>query len=414
MAKAMLVVAPLRVCYTAWPQEVRKWKDFQHLSVGILHGKNKNDVLREKHDVYVVNYEGLKWLFEELVKFKKMPFDMLVVDESSKFKHTNTERFKLIRPWLRLFARRVILTGSPAARNLLDLFGQCFVMDSGQTLGRYVTHFRNEFFYPTGFGGYTYKPKDGAKEQIYARLAPRVYYAHDEDWLALPSLIEKDVEVELPPKARAAYDQMENALFLAFKNGQVTAANAAVASMKCRQLANGGVYLDGQEKRWEHLHEAKTEAVIELVEELSGQPALVTYEFRHDLERLKRALKKVLGEEPPHIGKGGVAPGKMGDLIKAWTYGDLPVVIVNEQSMAHGVDGLQEAGRAVIWHSLTYNYENYDQLIRRLRRSGQTERVLVAHIIAQRTVDLALMASVQGKEQEQNTFFAALRAYWGG
>jgi len=408
MAKGLLVLAPLRVCYTSWPQEVAKWDDFKHLSVGILHGPKKSKVLREQHDVYLVNYEGLEWLFDELSSFKKLPFDMLAVDESTKLKHTNTKRFKLIRPWLNRFTRRVILTGTPAARNLLDLFGQCFIMDSGQTLGRYITKYRGEFFYPSGFGGYTWLPKDGAEEAIYARLAPHCYYAHDEDWLKLPPILPKDIEVTLPAKAQAAYDQLEVTLRLDFKNGRVTAANAGVASMKLRQYANGGVYLDGAERTWQNVHDAKTEAVLDLLDELQGQPALITYEFRHDLDRLKAAL----GKDTPHIGRGGVKPGAMQELIKTWNRGELPYIIVSAASMAHGVDGLQEAGKAVIWHSLTYNFEDYDQLIRRLRRSGQRERVLVAHIIAANTIDTAILRMLRQKDAKQRTLFAALRDYW--
>jgi SNF2 family DNA or RNA helicase len=408
MTKSLLVLAPLRVCYTSWPQEVAKWDDFKHLSVGILHGPKKDKVLREKHDVYLVNYEGLEWLLGELSTFKKLPFDMLVVDESTKLKHTNTKRFKLIKPWLPRFTRRVILTGTPAARNLLDLFGQCFVMDSGQTLGRYITRYRDEFFYQSGFGGYTWLPKQGAEDDIFARLAPRCYYAHDEDWLKLPEIIEKDIGVELPAKAKAAYDQLEATLRLDFKSGRVTAANAGVVSMKCRQVANGGVYLDGAEKTWQNIHDAKTDAVLDLVDELQGQPALITYDFRHDLDRLKKAL----GKDTPHIGYGGVKPARMQELIKSWNRSEIPYIIVSAASMAHGVDGLQEAGRAVIWHSLTYNFEDYDQLVRRLRRSGQRERVLVAHIIAAGTVDTAILAMLRQKDAKQRTLFAALRDYW--
>ena len=413
MTKAVLVLAPLRVCYTSWPQEIKKWKDFEHLSFGILHGPKKDAVLREKHDVYLMNYEGLDWLFNKaLVGKAKWPFDMLVVDESTKLKNVSTQRFKLLKPHLKKFSRSYILTGSPTARHLLDLFGQCYVMDQGTTFGPYITHFRNRFFYPTGYMGYDWVPKAGAEAEIYAHLAPKVFYAHDEDWLQLPELIEKDIEVELPPKAMAIYKQMEAVLRLEFTKGKVTSANAAVACMKCRQLANGGVYLDGREAKWEHVHEAKTEAVIDLLEELSGQPTLITYDFLHDLERLKRGIDKLTGEKTPHVGKGGISPAKLPGLIAAWNRGEVPVIIVNPQSMAHGVDGLQQAGRAVIWHSLTYSLDNYDQLIRRLRRSGQEERVLVANIIAKGTIDRAVLAAVRSKDKKQNTLFEALKDYW--
>ena len=411
MLDKLLILAPLRVCYTTWPNEIQKWDEFKHLSIGILHGPKKNEVLREKHDIYVMNYEGLVWLSGELQKLKKWPFDGLVVDESTRMKETNTQRFKTIKPLLKQFKRRYILTGSPTANGLMNLFGQCYVMDSGETFGPYITRFREEFFYPTGFGGYDWTPKAGSEDLIHARLAPRVYYAHDEDYLQLPELIEKDIEVELPPKAMAMYLQMESALRLVFDSGKATAANTAVAAMKTRQLANGGIYLDNAERTWENIHDAKTEAVVDLVEELSGQPTLITYDFLHDLERLKKALTKG-GKAPPHIGKGGVSSSQLSALIKSWNKGEVPVIIVNPQSMSHGVDGLQEAGRAIIWHSLTYSLENYDQLIARLRRSGQTERVLVAHIIAKSTIDKVIMTAIRTKDKKQRSLFAALKSYW--
>ena len=412
LAKALLVIAPLRVCYSTWPGEIAKWNEFNHLSIGILHGPNKDDVLKEKHDVYVINYEGLKWLFfHALPRLKTWPFDVLIADESTKLKAINTQRFKIIKPELNKFARRYILTGSPTANGLMNLFGQCFVMDSGESLGKYITRFRAEFFYQTGFGGHEYKPKANAEEQIYERLAPRVFYAHEQDWVQLPPLIEKDIIVELPTEAKLQYLKMEKAFKLKFEAGEVTAVNAAVMSMKCRQIANGGIYLDsepGIERAWQHIHEAKTEAVMDLIDELSGQPAIITYDFLHDLERLKNAL----GKDTPHIGSNGLSPSKLPELIRSWNRGEIPYILVHPQSMSHGVDGLQEAGRAVIWHSLTWSLENFEQLIRRLYRSGQQERVTVARIIAKGTIDEAIVQALDRKEKGQMGLLNALKEYW--
>ena len=406
------MVAPLRVCYSTWPGEVAKWDEFKHLSVGILHGPDKDEVLSERHDVYVINYEGLKWLFEKGLKNRDWPFDVLICDESTKLKATNTQRFKILKPQLNKFSRRYILTGSPTANGLMNLFGQCYVMDSGETLGKYITKFRAEFFYQTGFGGFEWKPKAEAEEQIYERLAPRVFYAHEQDWISLPPLIETDVVVELPDEAMLQYLKMEKTLKIRFDAGEVTAVNAAVMSMKCRQLANGGIYLDGTpdtERSWEHLHEAKTEAVMDIVEELSGQPAIITYDFLHDLERLKKAL----GKDTPHIGSNGLSPSKLPDLIRRWNRGEVPYILVHPQSMSHGVDGLQEAGRALIWHSLTWSLENFEQLNRRLHRSGQQERVTVFRIIAKRTIDEAIVKALDAKEKGQMGLLNALKDYWG-
>jgi len=408
----MLVIAPLRPCYTVWPKEVKKWKDFSKFSVGVLHGAKKDKILREDHDIYVVNPEGLRWLFSEISKvFGRFPFQHLVVDESSRFKHCNTQRFKTLKPHLPKFKRRTILTGSPAANSLLDIFGQMYVMDIGKTFGPYITHFRNEFFFQTGYGGYEWRLKPKAETAIHQRIAPRVLRMSDKDYLKMPKLIFRDIEIELPPKARAIYDQMENALRLDFEEGRVVASNSAVATMKCRQIANGGIYLDpnGMESRgWQQIHEAKSEALEDLIEELEGQPALIAYDFLHDLER----IRKVTGKTTPHIGGGGVKPKDFPKLIEQWAQGDIPALIGNPQSMAHGVDGLQAAGDAIIWYSLTWNYEEYDQFIRRLYRQGRKKPLFVWRIIAKDTVDEAIVKALETKEGGQNVLFKALRDYW--
>lgn len=398
----MLVLAPLRVCYSTWPAEAKKWEDFSHLKVGILHGPDKASVLASDADVLVMNYEGLRWLASQRVTLP----EMLVIDESSKLKHCNTQRFKTLKAMLGRFRRRYILTGSPASSGLLDLFGQIYCMDQGATFGPYITKFRAEYFNQTGFGGYEWKLKGGADKLIHKRLAPRVMRLDAKDYLELPPLVEVDIVVELPPAAMVQYLQMENQLKLDLDAGKIVAVNAAVASMKCRQIANGGIYTDAAHKIFEHIHDAKTEAVMDLVEELEGQPALIAYDFAHDLERLKKALPK----GTPHIG-GGVSPKRSQELVDAWNRGELPVLLGHPQSMSHGLN-MQEAGRAVIWHSLCWSLEDRMQLIRRVWRQGQKGRVFVYNIIAKNTVDEALMLAVKRKAKGEGALLNALRDYW--
>ncbi len=231
LVKKMLVLAPLRVCYSTWPAEGQKWDEFQHLSVGILHGLNKDKVLAENHDVYVMNYEGLKWL-EAATRHAPM-FDVLVIDESSKLKHTNTQRFKILKKMLGKFKRRYILTGSPAANSLLDIFGQVFCMDQGATFGPYISHYRDLYFFQTGFGGYEWKLKPNAATQIQQLLAPRVMRMAAEDYLEMPDLIKVNITVDLPEEAQLQYLKMEKKLQIEVAEGKVTAVNAAVAAGKC-------------------------------------------------------------------------------------------------------------------------------------------------------------------------------------
>lgn len=400
----ILVLAPLRVCYATWPAEAKKWDDFNHLSIGILHGPDKDKVLEEDHDIYVMNYEGLKWLLAATKR--NWPFDMLIVDESSKLKSTNTQRFKTLKQMLGKFKRRYILTGSPAANSLLDLFGQVFCMDQGATFGPYITTYRNDYFFQTGFGGYEWKLKPGADMLIHQKLAPHVMRLAAADYLELPELIEVDVVVTLPPEAQRQYIEMEKRLQIEFDTGKVVAANSAVASMKCRQLANGAIYTDVALTSFNEVHSAKIDALTDLIDELEGQPTLIAYDFAHDLIRLKAAL----GKDTPHIGSG-VSPKQSQEIVDAWNRGELPVLLGQPLSMSHGLN-MQEVGRAIIWFGLTWSLENREQFIRRIWRQGQTNRVFVYNIIADHTIDRAIMMAVKFKDQGQQALMMALRNYW--
>lgn len=402
LVKKMLVVAPLRPAHSVWPREAQKWDEFRDIRVCVLHGPDKDHKLRAPYDVFVINPEGLSWLFEEL-RGKPFPFDMLVVDESTKFKHTDTKRFKCLRPHLNSFKRRVILTGSFAPNGLLDIFGQVFIMDLGNSLGRFITHYRNTYFNTTGFGGYTYVPKQGAAEAIYAKIAPLTMRMAAKDYLQLPELLFNTILIDLPPLARKVYDQMEELMLAELDGETIVAANAAVATAKCRQIANGGIY-SGDLHESQNIHSAKTDAVVDLVEELGGKPALIAYEFKHDLERLQAAFPGA-----PHLG-GGVTAKKQREVEDAWNAGNIQVLLAQPQSVAHGLN-LQGVGAAVVFHSLTYNLEEYEQLIRRVWRQGQKERVMVHHIVARDTVDQAILKAIARKDHTQQSLLSALREY---
>ena len=405
LIKQMLVLAPLRVCYSVWPAEVTKWDDFGHLKVGVLHGPDKLITLNDKsYDVLVMNYEGLRWLAGIRAKLP----EMLVIDESSKLKHINTQRFKTLKTMLDKFKRRYILTGSPASNSLLDLFGQLYAMDQGATFGPYITKYRSDYFNQGGFGGYEWRLKPGADIAIHEKLAPRVMSLAAEDYLTLPPLVETTIEVTLPPPAMLQYLQMEKQLKLDLDSGKVTAANAAVATMICRQIANGGVYTGIVKHEAIDIHEVKIEATLDLVEELAGQPTIVVFDFKHDLARLKKAL----GKDTPHI-SGGVSPKQSQEIVDAWNAGEIPVLLGHPASMSHGLN-LQRTGRAIIFHSLTWSWEDRMQLIRRIYRQGQEYPVFVYDIVAKGTIDEAIQKAVKGKQKGENALLGALRDYWVG
>jgi len=424
----VLLIAPLRVCYSVWPKEVDKWTDFGGIKIAVLHGPKKDEALKSEADVYVVNPEGLDWLLQvkktktatgktkvdvDLRRFKAFGFDTLVVDELSKFKHTSTNRFKGLKLVLNTFRRRWGLTGSPASNGLLDLFGQCFILDQGRTLGPYISHYRMKYFVPS-HDGFNWNIREGAEDEIYERISPLALRMAADDYLDMPTLIENNIRVDLPDNVMRIYDQLEEDLIAKLDTKVIVASTAAAASMKCRQVANGGIYLDQDvqalvklpksAREWVNLHTEKVDALADLIEELQGSPLLVAYDFEHDLDRLREKL----GADVPYIG-GGVSAKRSSELEAQWNAGKLPVLLGHPQAMAHGLN-LQEMGNHVCWHSLTWDYELYDQFIRRVLRQGnKSKKVFCHHIMAKGTIDEAVLAAVKSKRKGQNALFDALK-----
>ena len=406
-AHGLLVAAPRRVARSVWPREVAKWSDFRHFKLEMLHGSGRDEALKRKADIYVTTYEGMKWVSRNWRALRDR-VDTLAMDELSKLKHTRTARFKTFRPLLPWFRRRWGLTGSPAAQSLMNLFGECYALDLGRALGPYITHYRTQYFEQSGFGGYSWSPKPGAKSKIYKRLRDLCIHLDEKDFLKLPQLIENPILIDLPDDARRVYDDMEERLFSTLKDGtEVLSPNQGAALNKCRQIANGALYHEKNGKRtWSAIHDEKLDALEDLVDELQGDPIMVAYEFNHDLDRIKERLGDV-----PHIG-GGVSDKKATEIEDAWNNGDLPVVLVEPSSVAFGLNLQEGPGYQIAWFADTWNYEYYDQLIRRLRRPGQkSKKVIVHHLVAKDTVDEAMVNSRRRKERTQNGLLRALRSY---
>lgn len=427
----VLIIAPLRVCQSVWPKEAEKWSDFKDLRIEVLHGLQKDEALAREADIYVINPEGIDWLLKtkktktttrtgrivnkievDVRTFKKHGFSVLVIDELTLFKHTGSDRFKALKEVHKTFGRRWGLTGSPAANGLMDLFGQALMLDEGRALGPFITKYRRDYF--NEVGPYVWVPKDGAPEKIYERLAPLALRMAAEDYIDMPQLIENDIRLDLPDSVREIYDRLEEDLISKIEDRVVVAANAAVASGKCRQVANGGIYLDPEvidvgfkivrgAREWVDLHEVKVDAVVDLLEELQGSPLLVVYDFGHDLAR----LQKRLGKDVPYIG-GGVSTKRAQELEALWNRGKLPVLLGHPQSIARGLN-LQQDAQHIVWHSLTWDYELYDQLIRRIRRQGNKyQHVFVHRLIMRNTVDEVIVSSLRRKDKGQQGFFKGL------
>ena len=419
MRPRALVVAPLRVVYQVWPKEAAEWRGSEwarlaELKIRVLHGGRKDwEAEQDDADVYVINVDGLKWLFEDgrYGRFRRMGLNVLVWDESTKIKHTRTKRFKLLKPVLGTFARRWALTGTPVPRNYLDLFGQVYVVDLGRALSPYITHYRAKYFTPLDRNGWNWALKPGAERSIQAAIAPYVFQLTEKEERAVgkePELVENVVRVELPEEARRLYDEMEEKLIVELGRNVVTAVSSGVAAMKCSQIASGGLYheaVPGRPRRWTNIHTAKLEAVEEIVDELQS-PAMVVYEFEHDLARLR-----ALYPEAPWIG-GGVGAAKSEEIIANWNRSEYPVILVQPQTVSHGVNAQYGAAQDIVWHSLVFDYEVFDQLIKRLLRQGSRHAKIYNHLIVARdTTDEAKLRSLRRKERTQNGFLDALREY---
>lgn len=399
-----LIIAPLRVIYDVWPREIQKWNDFQHIRYKVLHGKDKELSIREDADVYLVNPEGLEWV---LSNWKVLKPDTLIIDESTKFKNGSSKRFKLLKPFIPKFRRRWILTGTPAPLGLLDLFAQMYIVDEGRSLGRYITHYRNKYFDSCGFGGYDWRIKPGADKLIYNAVKPYALRLKAEDFINLPEMLENDVLIHLPTKAYELYLRMEETAFAELDTGgYVNATHAASALSKCRQICNGAVYTE--DGKWEAVHTAKLEALESIIEERGGKPVLVAYEFTHDYQHACAHFKNAM----PLIG-GGVNAKTASRYVDQWNAGELPVLWVHPASAGHGLNMQEyEWADCIVWFTPPYDLEQYDQLNRRLRRTGsKAKRIVVHRLVGEGTADYAALRALERKTTTQNSFLDALKTY---
>jgi SNF2 family DNA or RNA helicase len=396
-----LVIAPLRVAKMVWGTEAKKWTDFHDLRVVHLcemPNERRAELLRSPYDIYVINPESLKYVLELMGD----DMDTLVIDESTKFKDYSTQRFKLLKKQLPRFKRRYILTGTPAPNGIEDLFGQVYVLDEGKRLGRYITHFRQEFMIKDEWSDYKYTPAAGAAEVIYKRISDILMRIDPKDHLKMPQLINTYISVPLPPAAMKVYKQMENDLFTIIKEDPVFGVNAAVAGGKCRQIGNGFLYItdDSGERRVEELHDEKFKALDDLVEQTQGRPMFILYEFIADRERL---LQRYPGAVDITSTKN------LEKTIQDFNEGTLPILLAHPKSAGHGLN-LQGSCDTVVWFGVTWDLELYEQAIARIWRQGNPNpAVVVHHIMADTPIDKRVIHSLEQKDFTQKSLMNALR-----
>jgi SNF2 family DNA or RNA helicase len=400
-----LVIAPIRVVHNVWPQEISKWGfDF---SCAILHGNKKTNVLlHDTSDIHLINPEGLKW-FDTMAPMHQ-PYDILILDESSLFRNPTSVRMKILRKYLPLFDRRYILTGTPTPRSLEDLWSQMYICDLGTTLGERITHYRNAYFYkvPIKDRVYKYRILPGKEEMIWNRVAHLCYRIDAETCLDLPALFTNDIYVTLPSKANATYRNMEKQLFAEIEGKLRFAVSASAKYGLCKQLASGALY-DKDGADYAVQHDAKLQALDELRAELGNKPLLVVFQYRHELKR----LQKKYGASLPAIA-GGIKESQVKKLLEKWNRGKLPLLAAQSQSISHGLN-MQAGGNDVCWLTLTDDYDIYEQLNRRIYRSGVEGTVRIHRILAKDTIDHALAANLNRKKQNQQGLLDALQNYKG-
>lgn len=399
----MLIIAPKKVAEATWSTEAAKWEHLKHLRFSLILGSEKQRIraVYTPADIYVINRENVVWLADYLRN--SWFFDMVVIDESSSFKNHRAKRFKSLT-WIRPHVSRIVeLTGTPAPNSLADLWAQLYLLDEGKRLGRNITAFRESFFKANTHGGHftTYEINEGAAAEIQRRISDICISMKSEDYLQLPDLVYDVVPVRLDPKAKKAYEEMERDMLLTIDTETIDAGSAAALSNKLLQLCNGAVYTEAD--KWLPLHDCKIEAFTELIERLNGQPVLVFYNFRHDLERLIAALTKA---------KKRVRVLKTAADADAWNRRELDVLLAHPASCAYGLN-LQAGGNHVIWFGLNWSLELFQQANKRLHRQGQISTVFVHELAVQNSRDTDVIAALRDKDAAQDALIESLKARIG-
>ncbi len=418
-AKRALVIAPKNVAQNVWAQECLKWDHTQDIKCSLILGSEKQRLaaLAEKADLYIINRENVVWLMDQLHGSLKM-FDMVILDELSSFKSTSAKRWRALKKPIQSVRYVLGLTGTPAPNGYLDLWPQMYLLDGGACLGARIGDYRARYFTMGAHKGhivYEWRLRMGAKEAINRKLRELCVSMRSEDWLSLPPVIYNTVFVSMDRAGRATYDQFQRDKVLPLlktKTGfqqlnpkkeedlekmtsMIQADTAAVVSGKLLQMANGAVYDDAGEVV--HIHDAKLDALAEIAEAYAGNSLLVFYSYQHDLNRIKERFPEARVFEGTED-------------VSDWNEGKIPMLLCHPASCGHGLN-LQQGGHLIIWFGLTWSLELYQQANARLPRPGQTERVVVTHLLCRDTVEEKVLGALQEKDSSQSSLLNALKGY---
>lgn len=401
-AGRVLVIAPLRVADDTWAREIEKWDHLRHLRISKVLGSAevRRRALKAPADIYVINRENVEWLVGEYGS--KWPFDTVVIDELSSFKNPQSKRFKALRRVRPLMKRVVGLTGTPAPNSLEDLWAPVYLLDLGERLGKTITGYRDRYFTAGARSGhvvYEWKQKKEAEERIYEAISDIAVSMKAADWLELPERIDVAVPVRLSDPSWKLYNKLERDLLIEYTDADVVASTAAVLSNKLLQMASGAVY--DEERGIKLIHDAKLDAMEDIIEAAQGKPVMVFYNFKHSLSRIQerfpqaRILRK---------GKDGIED------IRAWNSDEIPLLLLHPKSAGHGLNLQESSCQTVVWFDQIWSLEEDQQANARVHRQGQTRRIVIMRLVAEGTMDEEAVTALERKAAGQNALMEAVKA----
>ena len=405
-----VVFAPLRVCYNTWVDELKTWTP--NLSYTVLHGPDKDKKIRQKRDVYLLNYEGIKWFYETMCKAKLRVKKMMVVyDESSLVKDSSTKRFKMLKKLDPIFSEyRMNLTATPSPNGLHDLWAQVYLLDNGARLGTSYPQFRDKYFRYLGPPTFKTLPLPDSEERIYNQINDIVFRLDAKDYLDMPEIVYNEIKVDLPSKVRGMYRTLERDLAFKIRDVEIEVNNQAGLSSKVRQFMQGAVYTghpSDNPRTYEMVHTLKLDVLKEVVESLNGAPILCPIQFRFELDM----IRKYFGQDIPYIA-GGVSQAESQKLIRMWNDGLLPLLPCHPKSIARGLN-LQRGGHNIVWVGLPWSLDDFEQLNGRLHRQGQLYQVVVNSIQIKDSLDETIMSVLKRKDRTQRMLLDRVRERLG-
>ena len=394
MINQVIVIAPLRVANSVWAQEANTWEHTRRLTFSIATGPEKNrlSAFHQMTDVTVINRENVAWLVQHWGN--RWPYDMIVVDESTSFKSSTTKRWKALKKVAPLSEYRVLLTGTPSPNGLLDVWAQQYLIDFGYALGKYFGGYKNRYF-KQDYSGYKWTPAEGSEALIHQAIGDNTLSMESKDYIDVPDRVDIIETVSMPPTALKRYREFEKELLIELDNQVVEAVNAAVLTGKLIQWANGAIYTD-EFKNWTEVHTSKLESLNEIIEDNDNENIIVAYYFQSDLKRIKAKFPDavVLDQDPKTIDR--------------WNNGEIKLLLAHPASAGHGLN-LQQGGSVIVWFSLTWSLELYQQFNARLHRQGQKNTVRVVHLIADGTIDNQVLDVLKGKASVQQALIEAMK-----